>query len=69
MGFTEIDEHYMRIALEQARFGLERGDFPVGAVITIDDEQIHADCNGNNTVNKWTEHAEARTLERFSGTI
>ena len=59
----------MGIALEQARFALERGDFPVGAVITIGGKIISANCNGNNTVDKYTEHAEARALDNFSGAI
>jgi tRNA(adenine34) deaminase len=43
------DEHFMRLALEQARKAGERGEVPVGAVI-IDEQQNILAAAGNNSI-------------------
>ncbi|WP_028239955.1 tRNA adenosine(34) deaminase TadA [Stutzerimonas azotifigens] len=34
------DEHFMQLALEQARLGAEQGEVPVGAVVVVDGEVV-----------------------------
>jgi len=46
---AEIDELFMRMALEEARKAGERGEVPVGAVI-IDENQNVLAVAGNNTI-------------------
>lgn len=69
MDFTTEDKKYMKIALEEAKEGCIRGDFPVGAVLTIDRKFIGKAANGNNTVSSLTEHAESRLIETYSATV
>ena len=69
MSFSSDDERYMSLALAKAKAGYERGDFPVGAVLTIDGNLIGSACNGNNTVLSYTEHAESRLLETYSAAV
>ncbi|MBB5349014.1 tRNA adenosine(34) deaminase TadA [Desulfoprunum benzoelyticum] len=63
------DEQWMRLALEQARSAAERGEVPVGAVITAGDQLIAAAGNGPISLCDPTAHAEILALRRAAARI
>lgn len=52
------DEYFMRKALEQANLAFEKGEIPIGAVITINNQIIARAHNLTETLNDVTAHAE-----------
>lgn len=55
----ETDEHYMRLALEEAGFAYEKGEVPIGAVLV--DSEGTVVSRGHNMRETWqdaTAHAE-----------
>ena len=44
---AQIEEHYMRQALDVARAALEVGEVPVGCVIVLRDPDEQRDCKGS----------------------
>jgi len=66
MAFSEIDKKYMTLALDQAREAYARDEFPVGAVLTIDDVLIGAASNRVKADDDWTAHAERLVLNANS---
>lgn len=67
--FSKVDETYMRVALNEAYNCYNRGDLPVGAVLTIDN--IFEGIAGNfaKTNGDWTSHAENSLLHKISWKI
>jgi len=65
----EFDEVFMRAALEQARVAADRGEVPVGAVITVDGAIVAR--AGNRTVTDCdpTAHAEIVVLREASRAV
>ena len=65
----EFDEVFMRAALEQARVAADRGEVPVGAVITVDGAIVAR--AGNRTVTDCdpTAHAEIIVLREASRAV
>jgi tRNA(adenine34) deaminase len=59
----------MRLALEQARSAAERGEVPVGAVLTAGDELLATAGNGPIGLCDPTAHAEILVLRRAAGRI
>lgn len=55
-------EHWMRLALEQARHARAQGEVPVGAVLVADGELLAAACNAPITTHDPTAHAEIAAL-------
>jgi tRNA(adenine34) deaminase len=57
------DEHWMRLALDQARLALDRGEVPVGAV-SLDENgfQVATDHNRREELADPTAHAEMLVL-------
>jgi len=53
-----IDEHFMRLALAEARQAFAAGEAPVGAVVVLDGEVIAAAHNRRETDADPTAHAE-----------
>src|SRR5690606_27310351 len=51
-------EYFMKQALEQAKIALEKGEIPVGAVITFDNKIIARTHNQTELLNDFTAHAE-----------
>ncbi|MFA5810284.1 MAG: deaminase, partial [Thermoleophilia bacterium] len=51
-------EHYMRIALNEARMAAESGEVPIGAVIVYGGEVIAAAGNEREEKKDPTAHAE-----------
>jgi len=52
------DEHYMRLALREARYAFEDGEAPVGAVIVHEGRVIARAHNQKETLRDPTAHAE-----------
>ncbi len=67
--FNESDFKYMKMALGEAKISFQRGDLPVGAVLTIDEKLIGRGGNCANTLDKWSSHAEFIVLDMFSRTL
>lgn len=58
------DEHWMRLALEQARLGAAAGEVPVGAVLVQDGALLAAGYNHPIETHDPTAHAEIDVLRR-----
>jgi tRNA(adenine34) deaminase len=57
------DEHWMGLALDQARLALDRGEVPVGAVLVDENgSQVAADHNRREELADPTAHAEMLVL-------
>lgn len=56
----------MALALDEARASLEAGSYPIGAVLTIDDELFVKDRNRMFNDGKWSSHAEHNLFEANS---
>jgi tRNA(adenine34) deaminase len=61
-----MDEHWMRIALAEARLALEHDDVPVGAVVVYQGEVVGAGHNERERRQDPTAHAETLALQRAS---
>lgn len=56
-------EHYMKLALEEAREAYNRGEVPIGAVIVTQDARIIGKgYNLTETLNDVTAHAEMQAI-------
>lgn len=58
----EADVRFMRLALEQARMGMEAGEVAVGAVVVMGDEVVAAAHNATSATSDPTAHAEVLAL-------
>ncbi|MDO8517662.1 MAG: deaminase [Nanoarchaeota archaeon] len=67
MNYSNND--FMKLALEEAEISYNRGDLPVGAVLTIDNKLIGKDGNSATTNEDWFSHAEASVLNKYSRAI
>jgi tRNA(adenine34) deaminase len=63
------DLEYMTMALEEAKISSERGDFPVGAVLSIDGVFVGRDGNTATTLQEWWSHAEAIVVHKYANRI
>jgi len=58
-GYKYKDEkHFMALALAEAEQALAAGDYPVGAVLTLNGELLNKARNSLFTEQRWTAHAE-----------
>lgn len=62
MTFTESDERFMRIALEEARHASEIDEVPVGAVITCNGKIVGRGHNLTESLVDVTAHAEMQAI-------
>jgi tRNA(adenine34) deaminase len=60
--FIEGDEHFMRLALGEARRAREHGDVPIGAVLARDGELVTSAHNERELRQDPTAHAEVLAL-------
>lgn len=63
------DEKFMYIALQQAEEACNRGEFPVGCIITLGDEIVaegRRSCSGGNGQTNELDHAEITALRNLS---
>lgn len=56
------DTYFMRKALEEAENAFEKGEIPVGVVVTIDNRIIARGHNLTETLNDVTAHAEMQAI-------
>ena len=66
MDFSDKDKEFMKIALEEAREALEKGDYPVGSVLVVDGEVLAQGRNSTYSEENWSSHAEANLLKQHS---
>jgi tRNA(adenine34) deaminase len=59
-----MDEHWMRIALAEARLALEHDDVPVGAVVVYQGEVVGGGHNERERRQDPTAHAETLALQQ-----
>ena len=62
----KTDEHYMRLALQQARRALALGEVPIGCVIVKDGQVIARGYNRRNTDHNTLSHAELNAIRKAS---
>ncbi len=67
--FSSKDEYFMKLAFEQAKISFNRGDLPVGAVLTIDGNFIGEMSNSNTTTKTWAGHAELMLINKYGKSI
>jgi tRNA(adenine34) deaminase len=67
--FFPLDEHFMRLALREAKRALDHDDVPVGAVVVRDGELIGAACNERERRQDPTAHAELLALRDAARTL
>ena len=56
------DIYFMKCALEEAQAAFEKGEIPVGAIITIDNKIIARGHNLTETLTDATAHAEMQAI-------
>ena len=52
------DEHYMKLALKEAKKAYEEEEIPIGAIIVLEDKVISRGYNQSQRLNDSTAHAE-----------
>ena len=67
--FDAEDEHYMRLALAEARLALEHGDVPIGAVVVREGEVIGRGHNERELREDPTAHAEVLALREAAASL
>jgi tRNA(adenine34) deaminase len=67
--FFPRDEHYMRLAMDEAEQALEHGDVPIGAVIVAEDKLLSSAHNERERRQDPTAHAELIALRRAAELI
>ena len=65
----QIDEQYMRQAIEQAMIAEENGDVPIGAIIVYQNQGIGKAYNQREQLNDPTAHAEIIALTQAAAFI
>lgn len=65
----DYDKKFMRLAMTEAEEGYERGDFPVGAVLTFNGNLIGKGNNSNRTNDEWNSHAESLLIGTYASAI
>jgi tRNA(adenine34) deaminase len=58
------DEHYMRMALEEARKAAELGEVPIGAIVVRDGVVVSAACNSREMEHDPAGHAEFTAIQQ-----
>jgi tRNA(adenine34) deaminase len=65
----ELDERFIKVALDEAARAGEHGDVPIGAVIVVGDEIVAAACNERELRGDPTAHAEVLALRAAAGKL
>ena len=66
---TGYDEKYMRLALEEAKQAYEKGEIPIGAVVTSRGRVVGRGHNMTEALTDVTAHAEMIALTAASETL
>lgn len=67
--FGELDDVYMKMAIDQAFLAEEGGDVPIGCVIVYDGRVIAKACNQREMLNDPTAHAEILALTQAAAAL
>lgn len=63
------DEHYMRMALDEARFAADNGEIPVGAVVVTHGRVVGKGHNMTEALCDVTAHAEMQAITAAAQTL
>ena len=63
------DEHFMKIAINEAKIAFEEDEIPVGAVIVYENQVIARGHNQSKRLNDSTAHAEMIAITSAQNTI
>lgn len=69
MNQDELDIHFMRMALNEARMAFDADEVPIGAVVVCKDRIIGRGHNLTETLNDVTAHAEMQALTAAENTL
>jgi tRNA(adenine34) deaminase len=67
--YSEHDQHFMTLALREARAALAAGDYPVGAALTVNGELWASARNSLFTDGRTTAHAEHNLIANQSAQL
>jgi len=65
----EIDEKYMRLAIDQAQKAMDSNEVPIGAVVVVDGAVIGRGYNMVETLTDATAHAEMQAITAATATL
>ncbi len=65
MSSTKSDREYLKLAIDVAEEAFEKGNYPVGAVLVIDNEIIGVAGNEINKRKSFVNHAENNLIMEF----
>lgn len=69
MNDAEIDEKFMRLALQEARMAAEENEVPIGAVIVVNGKIVGRGHNLTERLNDVTAHAEMQAITAAADTL
>ncbi|MCW8966662.1 MAG: deaminase [Candidatus Pacearchaeota archaeon] len=69
MAFSKLDKKYMNIAIKEAKKSLNKGNYPVGAVLIIEGKLIGKIGNSMSKNEDWISHAENNLIKKCSKII
>ena len=69
MNQDELDIHFMRMALNEARMAFDADEVPIGAVVVCGNRVIGRGHNLTETLNDVTAHAEMQALTAAANTL
>ncbi len=69
MNQDELDIHFMRMALNEARMAYDADEVPIGAVVVCGNRVIGRGHNLTETLNDVTAHAEMQALTAAANTL
>ena len=69
MSFSKKDNEIMFLALSEAREAEKHGNFPIGSVLTINEDVVDVGRNQLHINGDWYSHAENRLIEKYSKLI
>lgn len=69
MNQDELDIHFMRMALNEARTAFDADEIPIGAVVVCGNRVIGRGHNLTETLNDVTAHAEMQALTAAANTL
>jgi tRNA(Arg) A34 adenosine deaminase TadA len=61
-----FDQHCLELAIAEARWSLEAGNYPVGAILAIGDEIVGSGNNTGETSKKYSNYAETSLIIRHA---
>lgn len=65
----DIDEKYMRKAIEEAKKALQIGEVPIGAIIVLQDEMIATGFNVRESSQQALSHAELIAIKKANEVV